>query len=159
QRYATVDLLLGPIQSSHRPVATRELRYQAYEANSRRHLSQNILDVIRGPGDVSGETRNIVEKRYNSGTSVEAGVLGPRLQRVAKHVKPLTLGEVLGCEIAILRREVIPFVAILALVAIIMASLSILDERSHSYLHWPSFAFVFVIATDGEGAFSLQRCI
>jgi len=33
RRYATVDLLLGPIRSPHKPVATRELRYQAREAN------------------------------------------------------------------------------------------------------------------------------
>ena len=33
QRYATVDLLLGPIRSPHKPVATRELRYQVHEAN------------------------------------------------------------------------------------------------------------------------------
>jgi len=65
----------------------------------------------------------------------------------------------LGCEIAILRKEVSPFDAIPALVAIIVASWRLLDDRSHSYLLWPSFAFVFVMAKDGEGAFSFQRCV
>jgi hypothetical protein len=74
-----------------------------------------------------------VEKRHDSGTGVEA-VWGraPRLLRAARHVKPfdrLTLGEALGCEIAILRKEVSPFEAIPALVAIIVASLRPLDDR------------------------------
>ena len=89
-------------------------------------------------------------------------VRAPRLQCAAKHVKPLgrlMLGEALGCEIAILC-EVSPLVAILALVAIIVAWLGILDDRSHSYLLlWPSYAFGLVIAKDGEGAFSFQRCV
>jgi hypothetical protein len=33
RRYATVDLRLGSIRSPHKSVATRELRYQAHEAN------------------------------------------------------------------------------------------------------------------------------
>ena len=95
-----------------------------------------------------------MEKRHDSGTSVEAvWVRVPRLQRAARHVKPLrrlTLGEALGCEIAILRKEVSPFDAIPALVAIIVASLRLLDDRSHRYLLRPSFAFVFVMAKDAR---------
>jgi len=61
-------------------------------------------------------------------------VRAPRLQCAARHVKPLTLGGALGCEIAIRRKAVSSFDAIPALVAIIVASLRLLDDRSHSYL-------------------------
>lgn len=84
------------------------------------------------------------------------------LGRYARHMKPLgrlPLAEALGCESAILRKEVSAFDAISTLVAIIVASMRILDSRSHSYLLFPSFAFVFVMAKDGEVAFSFQPCI
>jgi hypothetical protein len=66
------------------------------------------------------------------------------------------LGHPLDCQSTILRQQVHAFEAIPALVAIIMASLYVLDYCAHSYLLLPPFAFVCVMVKDGEVAFWLQ---
>ena len=53
-------------------------------------------------------------------------------------------------------QEVSALAALPTLVAIIVASLRILDYRAHRYLLLPFFAFVVVMAKDGEVAFWFQ---
>jgi hypothetical protein len=69
-----------------------------------------------------------------------------------KHLRGLTLGETLSLEIAILRKQISTFETSPALVAILVASLLSIDYRSHRSLLLPSFAFIFVMAKDGEVA-------
>jgi len=59
-------------------------------------------------------------------------------------------------QIARLRKQIRAFEALPALVTILVALLFVLDYRAHSSLLLPSFAFVFVMAKDGEVAFSFQ---
>ncbi len=72
-----------------------------------------------------GETWNAVKKRYDRGTCVEVLLVGPPgLERAAGHLQHLgrlTLGEALGVQVAILRKQVSAFEALPALVAIIVA--------------------------------------
>ena len=103
-----------------------------------------------------GQTGHTVKKRHDSRTLVEALVVRPpRLQRAPRHLKPrgrLTLGDALGLQIAIPRKQVSAFEAIPALVLIIVASLRLGDSRAHSSLLLQPFAFVFVMAKDDEVA-------
>ena len=107
-----------------------------------------------------GETGNTVKKRHDSRTRVEALLVRPpRLQRGArdlKHLGGLPLGDALGFAIVILLQEVSALDALPTWVAIIVASLRLLDYRAHRYLLWPFFAFGFVMAKDGEVAFWFQ---
>jgi hypothetical protein len=107
-----------------------------------------------------GEPWNAVKKRHDRGTCVEVLlVCPPGLQRAAGHLQHLgrlTLGEALGVQVAILRKQVSAFEALPALVALIVALWLLLDYRAHSYLLGPSFAFVGVMAKDGEVAFWFQ---
>ena len=102
------------------------------------------------------KTGEAVKKRHDRRTLVEALLVGaPRLQCRAGHLKHLgrlTLRDTLGLQSTRLCQEVSAFDAIPALVSILVASLRILDYRSHSDLLLPSCAFVFVIAQDGEVA-------
>jgi len=107
-----------------------------------------------------GETGNTVEKSHDNWTRIEALLVrAPRLQRAAGHVQRLgrlTRRETLRLEIAILCIPLSAFEAMPALVAILVASLLSIDYRSHSYLPVSSFAFVLVMAKDGEVAFWFQ---
>jgi hypothetical protein len=107
-----------------------------------------------------GKTGDAVKKRYDSWTLVEALLVRlPCLQRGARHLKHLgglPLGEALSFEIVILLQEVSALDALPTLVAIIVASLLILDYRAHRYLLLPFFAFGVVMAKDGEVAFWFQ---
>jgi hypothetical protein len=110
-----------------------------------------------------GKTGDAVEKRHDSRTRVEALLVRPpRLQRTAGHVKHLgrlTLGHPLDFEIAIALTLLRPFEAIPALMAILIATLRILDDCSHRYLLFRSFASVCVMAKDGEVAFWFQPAV
>jgi hypothetical protein len=107
-----------------------------------------------------GEPRHTVKERHDSRTRIKALLVrAPCLQRGAGHLKhlgDLPLGEALGFEIVILLQEVSALEALPTLVAIIVASLLILDYRAHRYLLLPFFAFVVVMAKDGEVAFLFQ---
>ena len=85
-----------------------------------------------------GQPRDALKKRDDGGTRIKPILLRtPRLQCSAGHVKHLgrlTLGEPLGLQFAIPRKQVRAFEASPALVAIIVATLLLLDYRSHSYL-------------------------
>jgi hypothetical protein len=56
----------------------------------------------------------------------------------------------------VLLKESSPFEATPALAAILVASLRLLDSCTHSDLLFPPFAFVYIMAKDGEVAFWLQ---
>ena len=107
-----------------------------------------------------GEPRHTVKKRHDSRTRIKALLVrAPCLQRGAGHLKHLgglPLGEALGFEIVILLQEISALEALPTLVAIIVASLLVLDYRAHHYLLLPFFAFVVVMAKDGEVAFLFQ---
>ena len=79
-----------------------------------------------------------MEKRHESGTGIEAVLVrSPRLKRTAGHVKHLdclTLGHILDFQIAIPRKQVSVFDAILALVTFLIATVLVLDDGAHSYL-------------------------
>jgi hypothetical protein len=85
-----------------------------------------------------GEAGNAVKKRHDSRTLVDAFRVGlPRLQRAAgsiKHLGCLTLGCALCVQIAILRKQLSTFDALPALMALLIGTLLVLDDRSHSYL-------------------------
>jgi hypothetical protein len=91
-----------------------------------------------------GETGSTLEKRHDRGTGIEAVLVrAPRLQRTAGHVKPLgrlTLGDTLGVQITIPRKQVSAFEARPALVTSIIATLRVLDDRCHRYLLFQPFA-------------------
>ena len=97
-----------------------------------------------------GEPRHTVKERHDSRTRIKALLVrAPCLQRGAGHLKhlgALPLGEALGFEIVILLQEVSALEALPTLVAIIVASLLLLDYRAHRYLLLPFFAFVVVMA-------------
>ncbi len=73
-----------------------------------------------------GKPRNTVKKGHDRGTRIEAVLIcPPRLQRAAGDVKyrgHLTLGDTLGVQIGIPRKQVRAFEARPALVAIIIAT-------------------------------------
>jgi hypothetical protein len=85
-----------------------------------------------------GEPRRSVKKRHDCGTLVEALLVRPPgLQRAAgnlKHLGRLTLGDALGFAIDILLKQLSAFHAIPALVTILIATLLVMDDGSHSYL-------------------------
>ena len=107
-----------------------------------------------------GEPWHTVKERRDSRTRIKALLVrAPRLQRGTRHLKHrgrLTLGDPLGFEIAIPRKQVSAFDAIPALMAILVASLRRLDYCAHSDLLCPPCAFVYVMAKDGGVAFWFQ---
>ncbi len=103
-----------------------------------------------------GEPGDARKKCPDRGTRVEARLVGPpRLQRRAghrKHPGRLTLGDTFGLQRMVLRQQLCACEAIPALGALLVASLRLLDSRSHSDLLLPSCALAFVMAKDGEVA-------
>jgi hypothetical protein len=102
-----------------------------------------------------------VKKRHDSWTLVKALLVHPPCLQCGagnlKHLGGLPLRDALSFEIVILLQQLSALDAIPTLVAIIVASLRLLDYRAHRYLLLPFFAFVFVMAKDGEVAFLFQR--
>ena len=83
-------------------------------------------------------------------------VRAPRLQRPAGHVQPLgrlTLGAPLDVQCTVPRKQGRAFEARPALVTSLMATVRLLDDRSHRDLLLPSCAFVCVMVKDGAVAF------
>jgi len=76
--------------------------------------------------------------------------------RDVKHLDRLTLGEALGVQITILRTQRSAFDTIPALVTTLVALCLIVHYCAHSDLLCHPSAFVYVMAKDGEVAFSLQ---
>ena len=85
-----------------------------------------------------GETGDTLKKRHDSWTLVEVLLVRPpRLQRAPgnlKHLGGLTLGDALGFEIAILLKQLSALDAIPALIALIIATLRLLDDCAHRSL-------------------------
>ena len=107
-----------------------------------------------------GETRNTAKKRDDHGALIEALVVcSPGLQcaaRYVKHLGRLTLGEALGLQIVLPLTQRRAVDTIPALVAILVALCLILHACAHSDLLCHPSAFAYVLAKDGEVAFSLQ---
>jgi len=78
--------------------------------------------------------------------SITHGMKRPLRTKIVGAFRPLERG----------LQEVSALAALPTLVAIIVASLRILDYRAHRYLLVPFFAFVVVMAKDGEVAFWFQ---
>ena len=107
------------------------------------------------------QTGDTVKKRHDRGTLIKVLLVRPPgLQCTAghiKHLRRLTLGHPLGFEVAIALKPLRAFEAAPVLVAVIMATLLVLDYCSHSYLllckprSWEK-----CMAQDGEGALLLQ---
>ena len=144
--HVTVDLVLRPIRSADKPIETRELQEQtnpAYptSANFRTHQVDPEHQSVQ-----KGQPRGTVQKGHDGRTRFEVFLVRPpRRQRAPGHVQRLggvPLGETLGLPIAILRKELGAFDAIPALVAIIVASLRLLEDSSHSDLLLTPFACV-----------------
>jgi hypothetical protein len=86
------------------------------------------------------QTGNTFKKCHDSGTGIETLLPhAPRLQRGAGNVQPLsgwTLGDTLGLQVAIPRKQLSAFETIPALVASLIITLRLLDDCSHcSLLH------------------------
>jgi len=85
-----------------------------------------------------GQPWGTVEKGHDGGMCVKTVLIRPPcLQRAAGHIKRLgglTQGEPLGLQVTILRKQLSTFDAIPALVALIIATLRILDDCAHRYL-------------------------
>jgi hypothetical protein len=103
-----------------------------------------------------GKTRHTVQKRHDHGALIEALVVRPPgLQYGARHIKRLgrlTLGEALGLQTARPLTQLSACNAIPALLALLVASLRLLDYCAHSDLLVPLFAYVDTMAKDGEVA-------
>jgi hypothetical protein len=93
-----------------------------------------------------GKTGDTVKKRDDCRTLIEALLVRPpRLKGTAGHVQHLgclTLREALGLQVTILRKSLRTFDAIPALVALIIATLRLWDDSSHSDLLLTPFAYV-----------------
>jgi hypothetical protein len=93
-----------------------------------------------------GKTGDTVKKRDDRRTLIEALLVRPpRLQGTAGHVQHLgclTLREALGLQVAILRKALRTFDAIPTVVALIIATLRIVNDSSHSDLLVTPFACV-----------------
>jgi hypothetical protein len=158
--HATGDLRLRSLGGTDKPIETRALQDQTHQANpTGTHFGPHQLGR-QDQAMQEGKTGDAGKKRSDSWTLVEA-LLGrlPCLQRGARHRKHLgglPLGEALGFEIVILLQEVSALDALPTWVAIIVASLRLLDYRAHRYLLWPFFAFGVVMAKDGEVALWFQ---
>jgi hypothetical protein len=108
-----------------------------------------------------GKTGDTVKKRDDRRTRIEALLVRPpRLKGTAGHVQSLsclTLREALGLQVAILRKSLRTFDAIPALVALIIATLRILDDCAHRYLLLLTpLSWCTSMAKDGEGALLVQ---
>lgn len=161
--HTTVDLVLRPRGGAHTPLETRALQEQTHQAHpTGPHLDTHQVEPQDQPMQ-EGETRRTVKKCDDRGTGVETLLVRvPGLQRATgnrKGLRGLTLGEALGVQIAIRRPEGSALEALPALGAISVASLRILDYRSPSSLLFPSWAFVGMMAKDGEVAFWFQPCV
>ena len=104
-----------------------------------------------------------MKKCYHCGRRIKVlGVGPPGRQGTAGHGKPLgrvTLGHPVGCEVALAGKLLRPFEALPALMALCIATLRVLDDCSHSYLLVRSFAWVCVMAKDGEVACWFQASV
>ena len=108
------------------------------------------------------KTGNTVKKRHDHGTLIEVLLVRPPgPQGTAghvKHLRRLTLGHPLGFEVAIALKPPRAFEATSVLVAIIMATLLVLNYCSHSYLLFKPRSWDKCMAQDGEVALVLQPC-
>jgi hypothetical protein len=126
------------IGSADKPIEARYPQEQTHQANpTGPHFGTH--QVYRQDQSMEeGETGDTLKKRHDSWTLIEVLLVRPpRLQRAPgnlKHLGGLTLGDALGFEIAILLNQLSALEAIPALVAIIGASLRILNDCAHSYL-------------------------
>jgi hypothetical protein len=104
-----------------------------------------------------GKPRHALKKRDDLGIRIE-----PMLPRTpcrqyraghGKHLGRLPLGDTLGVQLAIPRKQVSAFEAGPALVAIIMATLLALDDGFHGSLLFHPFRLYILMARDDEVAF------
>src|SRR5262245_20220986 len=107
-----------------------------------------------------GETGHAVKKRDDHRAGIEALVVClPCLQGTAGHLQHLgrlTLREPLGLQVAILRKQLRPLNTMPALGALLIATLRLLDDRSHSSLLLKPLSWENGLAKDGEGALLVQ---
>jgi hypothetical protein len=158
--HAPVDPLLHAVGSADKPIEARDAQAQTHETNpTGPHFGVDEVERHNQPMQ-EGEARPTVKKRHDSWTCIKARLVGaPCLRRGAGHLKhlgDLPLGEALGLEFVIRLQEVSTLEALPTLVAILVASLLLLDYRAHRYLLLPFFACGVVMAKDGEVAFLFQ---
>jgi hypothetical protein len=158
--HATVDPWLHAVGRADQPSEARDPQEQTPETHpTGPHVGVDEVER-HNQAMQEGEPRHTVQERHDSRTRIKALLVrAPCLQRGAGHLKPLgdvPRGEALGFEIVIRRQEVSALEALPTWVAILVASLLLLDYRAHRYLLGPCFAFGVVMAKDGEGAFLFQ---
>jgi hypothetical protein len=157
---ATVAPRRRPLRSPHEPGETWPLQHQTPQTHpAGPNLDTHQMECQDQPMQ-EGETGNPVEQSHDNWTR-SAALLGraPRWQRAAGHGPRLgrwTRRETLRLAIAILGIPLSACEAMPALVAILVAAWLSRDSRSHSDLLVASFAFVWVLAKDGEVAFWFQ---
>ena len=136
--YLAVDLLLRPIRGCDKAIKARECEEQTHQANA---TGANLDTDQMGRQDQSmqeGKTRRTVKKGHDSGTRIEALVVGlPGLERAAGHIEQLgclPMGEPLRLQIAIALKQYSASGSLPVGVMIVVASLLILDDCSYGYL-------------------------
>jgi len=136
--HLTVDLVLRPIGSRDEAIKTGEFHQQTHEANATGTHFRTYQVYPEHQTMQESETWNALAKRHDRGTLVQAFLIRtPCLQRAARYLRRLgglTLGESLGLQVAVLRQQLSTFDAIPTLVALIIATLRILDNCAHRYL-------------------------
>jgi len=158
--HTTVDLVLRPIRGADTPIEARDPQEQTDEAHpTGPHFGVDQVERHNQPMQ-EGETSHTAQKRHDHRALIAALVGGsPSLQGAARDVKPLgrlTLGEALGVPMAIPLTQCSAFDTLPALVAILVALRLLLHDCAHSDLLCHPSAFVYVMAKDGEVAFSFQ---
>ena len=144
--HLTVALVLRPLGGRDQAIKAGELHQQTHQAHATgADFGAHQVDPEHQTMQES-QPWGTVEKGHDGGMFVKTVLIRPPcLQRAAGHIKRLgglTQGEPLGLQIAVLLKELGAFDALPTLVAIIVASLRILDDGSHSDLLFPPFASI-----------------
>ena len=136
--HLAVDLLLHPIGGCDKAIKAREFEKQTHQANATgTNLNTDQMDR-QDQSMQEGKTRRTVKKGHDSGTRIEALVVGlPGLERAAGNIEQLgclPMGEPLRLQSAIALKQFSASGSLPAWVTIVVASLLILDDCSHGYL-------------------------
>src|SRR5215831_13972584 len=157
----TVDLLLRPKRSPHKPIQPRHLQQETHQANPTRADFDTDYMERQYEAMEEGESGHTLKERDHLGTCIEAILPGaPGLERAPGDVKRLgglTLGDPLRLQIAILVKQFGASHPLPSLLAVGIATLFIMEYSSHGYLLYQSASHVRSgRAKDGEVASWLQ---
>jgi hypothetical protein len=157
--HTTVDLLLGPIGGADKPIEARDPQEQTPQANpTGPHFGINEVERQHQPMQES-EPGDTVKKRHDRGTLIKVLLVRPPClkgtARNLKHLGRLTLGNALGVQIVIPRKQVSAFDTHPALVAILIATLLVLEwESKEAPCCLAAVGFIPALPHTGQAPFS-----